>query len=119
MAKPTIFSLSLGLVCTLACGVALAQASDPDAELKAKKIPHEQALKVIEQERLVFQRELAAREEACLKRFFSSRCLDQVTTDHLREMRGFDMRRETELQALRDIDAELRARNRERKANKS
>jgi hypothetical protein len=33
-------------------------------------------------------------------------------------MREFDLRREAELQALRDIDAEIRARNRSRRIEK-
>jgi hypothetical protein len=33
-------------------------------------------------------------------------------------MREFDLRKETELQALRDIEAEIRARNRSRRAEK-
>jgi hypothetical protein len=33
-------------------------------------------------------------------------------------MREFDLRREAELQALRDIDAEIRARNRSRRTEK-
>lgn len=120
--KTRIFALSLGLALGVLTGLAAAQSAQGqpgDDELRARKIPHEQALKTIEQERLGFQRELAAREEECLKRFFSSRCLDKVTTDHLREMRSFDLRREAELQALREIDAELRARSRERRASQS
>ena len=72
----------------------------------------------IESERLAFQRDLASREAACLKRFFSSRCLDEIRTEHLKRMREFDLRREAELQALRDIDAEIRARNRSRRTEK-
>jgi hypothetical protein len=33
-------------------------------------------------------------------------------------MREFDLRREAELQAIRDIDAELRSRNRNRRVEK-
>lgn len=122
MAKPVIFSLSLGLALGLLvslAGLAYAQGDPADEALRAKKLPHEQALKAIEQERLAFQRALSIREQECFTRFFSSRCIDQVTTDHLREMRNFDLRREAELQALRDIDAQLRARGRDRKASSS
>ena len=119
MTKLPIFSLSLGLALSLVAGLAAAQGQLADEDLKAKKLPHEQALKAIEQERLAFQRELSVREQDCFKRFFSARCIDQVTTDHLREMRSFDLRREAELQALRDIDAQLRARSRDRKASNS
>lgn len=101
-------------------GPLAAQPTDPDADLKAQKPPHEQNIQAIEAERLVFQRDLARREEACLKRFFSSRCIDEIRSEHLREMRGFDLRKEAELQALRDIDAEIRSRIRARRAeNKS
>ncbi len=119
MTKPPIFALSLGLAFWLGAGLAAAQDQPVDEDLRAKKVPHQQALKAIEQERLVFERELSIREQACLKRFFSARCLDEITTDHLREMRSFDLRREAELQALREIDAQLRVRSRERKASSS
>ncbi len=119
MAKLRIFSLSAALALSLSAGWVLAQSQDPDTDLRLKKIPHEKALEAIERERLVFQKELAKREEECLTRFFSANCLDKVTTDHLREMRAFDLRREAERQAIREIDAQLRARSRERKATKS
>ncbi len=100
-------------------GSALAQPAagtvDPDADLKAQKPPHEQQLDQIERERKAFSRELAKREEECLKRFFSARCMETIRTDHLREMRSFDLRREAELQALRTIDAEIRHRARKRR----
>ena len=105
--------MSLGL------GLAQAHAADPDAQLRAKKIPHEQALAAIERERLEFARVLSQREQECLTRFFSARCLDQVTTDHLNAQRGFDLRREEQRQAIRDIDAALRALSRERRASSS
>ena len=70
----------------------------------------------IESERRAFQRDLAKREEACLKRFYSAGCIEEIRTEHLKSMREFDIRRETELQALRDIDAEIRKRSRERRA---
>jgi hypothetical protein len=117
--KTSIFAFSLSLAFGLSAGVVSAQGHKPDEDLRAKKLPHEQALKTIEQERRDFERALSMREQECLKRFFSSSCLDKVTTDHLREMRSFDLRREAELQALREIDAELRARSRERKASSS
>jgi hypothetical protein len=123
MVKRTIFSLSAGVALGLCATLALAQGStqgqDPDSDLKAKKPPHEQALEQIERERLAFAREISQREQTCLKKFFSASCLDKVTTDHLRGMREFDLRREAERQALREIDAELRARSRERKATQS
>jgi hypothetical protein len=111
--------LALGLAFGLAAGLVSAQSQLPDEDLKAQKLPHEQALKTIEQERSAFERALSVREQECLQRFFSSNCLDKVTADHLREMRNFDLRREAELQALREIDAQLRARSRERKASSS
>jgi hypothetical protein len=112
MFKTLIFPLSL-----LIAGGALAQApADPDADLKAKKPPHELQIDRIEFERRAFQRDLAKREEVCLKRFYSAGCIEEIRTDHLRSMRSFDVRRETELQALRDIDAEIRSRSRARRA---
>jgi hypothetical protein len=123
MIKRPIFSFSSGLALGLCATLAMAQGQAPspdlDADLKAKKPPHEQALEQIERERVAFQREISQREQACLKRFFSANCLDKVTTDHLNGMRAFDLRREAERQALREIDAELRARSRERRATKS
>lgn len=91
-------------------------AAASDAQLAAQRPPLEQKLKDIESERFVFQKNLAKREEECLKRFFSASCLEVIREDHLREMRGFDLRREETLQVLRDIDAELRSRNRTRRA---
>lgn len=115
MLKTLIFPLSV-----LFAGAALAAEPpappDPDAELKAKKPPHEQQIDRIEFERRAFQRDLAKREEVCLKRFYSAGCIEEIRTEHLKAMRGFDIRRETELQALRDIDAEIRKRSRERRA---
>jgi hypothetical protein len=127
MVKCTIFSLSAGVALGLCATLALAQGQlqgqlqgqDPDSDLKAKKPPHEQALEQIERERLAFAREISQREQVCLKKFFSASCLDKVTTDHLQGMREFDLRREAERQALREIDAELRARSRERRAPQS
>lgn len=125
MTKTSIFPRGLrfglsGLFCAFGLLVASAPAwpqaaADPDAELRAKKPFHEQRIQQIESERLAFQRDLAGREEACLKRFFSSRCMDQIRSEHLREMRDFDLRKEAELQALRDIDAVIRSRTRERR----
>jgi len=112
MLKTLIFPLSLMLA-----GLALAaDPPDPDADLKAKKPPHELQVERIESERRAFQRDLAKREEACLKRFYSAGCIEEIRTEHLKSMREFDIRRETELQALRDIDAEIRKRSRERRA---
>ncbi|MFM7284574.1 MAG: hypothetical protein ACKO2B_05980, partial [Betaproteobacteria bacterium] len=68
--------------------------ADPDADLRDKRPPHERLITQIESERLAFQRDLASREEACLKRFFSSRCLDEIRAEHLKLMREFDLRRE-------------------------
>ena len=92
--------------------------ADPDADLGDKRPPHERLITQIESERLAFQRDLASREQACLKRFFASRCLDEIRLEHLRRMREFDLRKEAELQALRDIESEIRARNRGRRAEK-
>ncbi len=112
MLKTLIFPLSL-----LLAGLSLAaEPPDPDADLKAKKPPHELQVERIEYERRAFQRNLAKREEACLKRFYSAGCIEEIRTEHLKSMRAFDIRRETELQALRDIDAEIRKRSRERRA---
>ena len=118
MLKPLILPRTL-ILASLLAGLPLSGLpADPDADLREKRPPHERLIEQIESERLVFQRDLASREAACLKRFFSSRCLDEIRTEHLKRMREFDLRREAELQALRDIDAELRARNRSRRAEK-
>jgi hypothetical protein len=90
-------------------------APDLDADLQSRKPVHEQALAVIEAERLEFQKAIAAREEECLQRFLSARCMDVIRTDYLSAMRSFDLRREQERQALRTIDAEIRQRTRERR----
>jgi hypothetical protein len=114
--RPSGFSIltALALLIFSAAGAALA-AADPDADLKAKRPAHEQMIEKIESERLAFQRDLAQREEACLKRFFSASCMEEIRAEHLREMRTFDLRREKERQAIRDIEAELRARVRARR----
>ena len=106
----------LAVAALLGSGFAQTSAPDPDADLRARKPPHESKLRTIEAERFAFQTDLAAREQACLKRFLSARCLETLRSEHLREMRRFDLLRETELQALRDIDAEIRQRVRSRKA---
>ena len=116
MMKTFIVPCILALSLLGASGLRVALAADPDADLKAQRPQHEQNLQAIESERLAFQRGLARREDACLKRFFSSRCIEEIRTEHLREMRSFDLRKETELQALRDIDAQIRARIRARRA---
>jgi len=41
--------------------------------------------------------------------------MEEIRAEHLREMRTFDLRREKERQAIRDIEAELRARVRARR----
>lgn len=137
MFKTAIFPLSaqghaarpaprLGLWLGLWLGVALAfglgavnsfalAADETEAMLQAKRPAHEQALDRIGAQRLAFQRDLAKREEECLKRFISSGCMDDIRTEHMREMRRFDLEREVELQALRDIDAELRKISRARR----
>jgi hypothetical protein len=107
---------ALAVAALLSPGFAQTSAPDPDADLRARKPPHESKLRTIEAERFAFQTDLAAREQACLKRFLSARCLETIRSEHLREMRRFDLLRETELQALRDIDAEIRQRVRSRKA---
>ena len=106
------------MACLLVAAPLSGLPADPDADLRVKRPPHERLIEQIESERLQFQRDLARREEACLKRFFSSRCLDEIRAEHLKRMREFDLRKETELQALRDIDAEIRTRNRSRRAEK-
>ena len=116
MSKTLILPCIVVLGLLGAVGDVVGQSSDPDADLKSRKPQHERAIEAIEAERLVFQRDLAQREEVCLKRFFSSRCIEDIRAEHLREMRGFDLRKESELQALRDIDAEIRARVRARRA---
>jgi hypothetical protein len=104
------FLLSVGLA--LGPSPSLSQPADTtsrEGATAALKGPYEQQIKQIEAERLVFQRDLAKREEACLKRFFSASCLEDIRAEHLREMRGFDLRRESAMQAMRDIDAKARA----------
>jgi hypothetical protein len=103
------------LVFLSSIGLTAFAAPDPDADLQSRKPAHEQALVVIEAERLEFQKAIAAREEECLQRFLSARCMDVIRTDYLAAMRGFDLRREQERQALRTIDAEIRQRVRERR----
>lgn len=119
MRKTLIFPCSWLAGVLLCMGSALAQPAaetvDPDADLKVQKPSHEQQLHQIERERKAFSRELAKREEECLTRFFSASCMETIRTDHLREMRSFDLRREAELQALRTIDAEMRNRARKRR----
>jgi hypothetical protein len=114
--RPLGFSslTAFALLMFVAAGTAHA-AADPDADLKSKRPAHEQMIEKIESERLMFQRDLAQREEACLRRFFSASCMEEIRTEHLREMRTFDLRREKERQAIRDIEAELRARVRTRR----
>jgi len=119
MRKSLIFTLSMGLGAAVVSGVVHGQPADPDAELKAQKPAHEQALSVIERERRAFAQDLARREEECLTRFFTASCMDDIRAEHLREMRTFDLRREAELQALRTIDAELRDRTRKRRSEKN
>lgn len=118
MPKPLILPRRL-ILASLLAGLPLpGLPADPDADLREKRPPHERLITQIESERLAFQRDLASREEACLKRFFSSRCLDAIRLEHQRRMRDFDLRKEAELQAIRDIDAEIRARNRNRRADR-
>jgi len=118
MPKPLILPRRL-ILASLLAGLPLSGLpADLDADLRDKRPPHERLITQIESERLAFQRDLASREEACLKRFFASRCLDEIRLEHLRRMREFDLRKETELQALRDIESEIRARNRSRRVEK-
>ena len=115
--KSTLGALSgFVLACSLTPALAQQPAADPDADLRALRPPHESRLRNIDAERLAFQQDLAAREQSCLKRFLSARCLEGIRSEHLREMRRYDLLRETELQALRDIDAEIRQRTRSRRA---
>jgi len=95
-APPSGILKTIVMALMLAFGLQVLGASDPQAVLAAKKVPFEQEI-----------------EEQCLKRFFSASCLDDIRAEHLREMRGFDLRREAALQAMRDIDAKARADTRE------
>jgi hypothetical protein len=117
MTRPSIFPWMILFGATMLMMAVGVRAADPDADLKSKKPGHELQIQAVEAERLVFQRDLAQREEICLKRFFSYRCIEEIRTEHLRRMREFDLRKEAALQALRDIDAELRARARTRRAD--
>jgi hypothetical protein len=112
MLKTIIFPLSLLML----SGVWAATPADPDADLRAKKPVHEAKLTAIESQRLGFQRDLAKREETCLARFYSAGCMEDIRAEYLKTMRDFDLAREAELQALRDIDAEIRSRSRARRA---
>lgn len=89
---------------------------DPDADLKAQKLPHQENITMIEYERRAWQRDLSKREERCLKRFFSFGCIDDLRKEYLKEMRSYDLRKEEELQIIRNIDSEIRQRVRARKA---
>ncbi len=90
-------------------------AGQSDEALKAQRPAFQHQLSEIDTARRAFQVDLAQREEACLKRFFSSRCMDQIRQEHLERMRYFDLQREEALQGLRDIDALLRDRARQKR----
>ncbi len=90
-------------------------AGQSDEALRAQRPAFQQQLTEIDTARRAFQVDLAQREEACLKRFFSSRCMDQIRQEHLERMRHFDLQREDALQGLRDIDALLRDRARQKR----
>jgi hypothetical protein len=107
-----IVALAVGffLLALTSAGPALAQAAQMGvAALTAQKPALEAKLDQVEADRLAFRRDLAAREETCLARFFSGHCIDQIRSEFLTEMRRFDLRREEVLQAIRSIDAEIRA----------
>lgn len=89
---------------------------DPDWDLKSQKPAHDHEINQIELDRRAFQRDFAVREEACLRRFFSARCMEQLRTEYMSAMRDFDLSREAQLQALRDIDAAIRDRLRNRRS---
>ncbi len=113
-----IFLFALG--CMLGALVQASPATTPlssvsDDALKARRPALQQQLAEIDLERRAFQTDLARREEICLKKFFSARCMDQIRQEHLEQMRRFDLRREDALQALRDIDATLRDRARQKR----
>lgn len=110
---------ALGRLCVCACicacvmlavalpsGVAHAKASV--ASLSNQKPALEAVLEQIEADRLAFQKDLAKQEEACLKRFFSARCMDKIRTEHITQMRTFDLKREEAQQQIRDLDAQMR-----------
>jgi hypothetical protein len=90
-------------------------ASEPDDALQARRPAFQQQLSEIDRARRTFQVDLAQREAHCLKKFFSARCMDQIRQEHLEQMRQFDLRREEALQGLRDIDAILRDRARQKR----
>lgn len=113
-----IFLFALGLMVSAlvqASPVAAPSADPSDEALKARRPALQQQLAEIDGARRAFQIDLARREEACLKRFFSARCMDQIRQEHLEQMRSFDLQREAALQGLRDIDATLRDRSRQRR----
>lgn len=109
-----------GLGCMLgalvqASPVANPSSTESDDALKARRPAFQQQLSEIDLARRAFQTDLARREEICLKKFFSARCMDQIRQEHLEQMRQFDLRREEALQGLRDIDAMLRDRARQKR----
>ncbi len=113
-----IFLFALG--CMLSALVQASPATTPspsesDDSLKARRPAFQEQLSEIDLARRNFQTGLAQREEVCLRKFFSARCMDQIRQEHLEQMRQFDLRREEALQGLRDIDAILRDRARQKR----
>jgi hypothetical protein len=92
-----------------------AHAQDTVASLSSQKPALEAALNQVEADRLAFQKDLAKREEACLERFFSASCMDKIRTEHMTQMRAFDLRREAAQQQIRDLDAQIRKLQREQR----
>lgn len=104
--KPILVAL---YVILLGVGGGVALAEDSRLSLIEQKEPLERRLKFIADQRLSFERYLSREEETCLNRFFSAHCLDRLRAEYLERTREFDLQREETLQAIRDIDARVRA----------
>ena len=107
--KPILVVLYAAL---LAVGGGVALAEDSKLSLMNQKEPLERRLAFIADQRLSFERYLSREEETCLDRFFSAHCLERLRTEYLERTREFDLQREETLQAIRNIDAQVRAINR-------
>jgi hypothetical protein len=90
-------------------GGSATRAEDSKTSLIAQKEPLERRLGLIADQRLAFERYLSREEERCLDQFFSAHCLERLRTEYLERTREFDLQREETLQAIRDIDAQVRA----------
>jgi len=106
---------AFGTLCMIGIVGAIVVLLPGTAHAQAEKVTLNARLDQIETDRLAFQKDLAQREEACLKRFFSGSCMDKIRTEHLTQMRAFDLQREETLQKIRDLDAEIRSRSREQR----